>query len=378
MKKVVVAMDSMKGCLDSLSASRAIASGIIGQEAEVEVICVPVADGGEGTAAALAFGNCNCEKQKSQVSGPLGEEIKVEWYYDEESGTAFIDMAAAAGLALVEESKRDPLRASTFGVGELIMEAVGKGARKVMLGLGGSATVDGGLGALQAMGLIEPEALTPKQTTQEETDTFIKKAGKWGIKLELLCDVVAPFTGERGAARVFGPQKGASAEDVEVLEDRLEEIRRKVKESRGIDLNEVPGSGAAGGLAGGLMAFAGGRIVKGASVVLDTIGFDDIIDGADLIITGEGSSDRQTLMGKLPFEILQRGKRKGIPVWLVAGRVSDEDALLDAGFEKIICINSPEIVVKSNTLGQNPMDPKTGKRRLSYVWRTHGPCVPTD
>ena len=372
-----MAMDSMKGCLDSLSASRDIASGIIGQDAEVEVVCVPVADGGEGTAEALAFGNSNCEKEISQVSGPLGEEIKAEWYYDEESGTAFIDMAAAAGLALVEEDKRNPLLTTTYGVGELIMEAIEKGAKKILLGLGGSATVDGGLGALRAMGLIEPKALTPKQTTQKQTYAFIEKNEKGLVELELLCDVSAPFTGESGAARVFGPQKGASAEDVEVLEARLEEIRRMVKESRGIDLNDVPGSGAAGGLAGGLMAVAGGKIVRGASVLLEAIGFDDIIEGADLIITGEGSSDRQTLMGKLPFEILQRGKRKGLPVWLVAGRVSDEEALSEAGFEKIICINSPDIEWRSDTMGQDPMDSSVAARRLSYVWWTHRPCVPT-
>ncbi|MDE5794002.1 MAG: glycerate kinase [Muribaculaceae bacterium] len=369
MRKVVAAMDSMKGCLDSLSASRAIASGIIGQDADIEVVCVPVADGGEGTAEALAFGNSNCEKQVTKVSGPLGEEIMAEWYYDEESGTAFIDMAVAAGLALVEESKRDPLRTTTYGVGELIMEAVEKGAKKILLGLGGSATVDGGVGALSAMGLIEPEALPPKQTIQTETDSISEKIEKGGVELLLLCDVSAPFTGQRGAARVFGPQKGASAEDVEALEARLEEIRSKVKEVRGIDLNDVPGSGAAGGLAGGLMAFAGGKIVKGASVVLDAIGFNDIIEGANLIITGEGSSDQQTLMGKIPYEILQRGKRKDVLVWLVAGRICDCEALLDAGFERIICINSPEIVLRSDTEGQDPMDPEIASRRLGAFYK---------
>ncbi|MDE5814017.1 MAG: glycerate kinase, partial [Muribaculaceae bacterium] len=212
MRKIVVAMDSMKGCLDSLSASRAIALGIIGQEAEGKVICVPVADGGEGTASALAFGKSKVTKLVSKVIGPLGKEIMAEWYMDEDSGTAFIDMASAAGLALVKESDRNPLHATTYGVGELIIEAVGKGANKIMLGLGGSATVDGGLGALSAMGFIEPKALTPKHTTQKQTDAFIEKKEKGGIELELLCDVSAPFTGEGGAARVFGPQKGASAE----------------------------------------------------------------------------------------------------------------------------------------------------------------------
>ena len=342
MRKVVVAMDSMKGCLDSLSASRALAAGISDKNADVEVACVPVADGGEGTAEALIFGNSKFAKQISKVTGPLGKKILAEWYLDEESGIAIMDMAAAAGLDKVDESDRDPLRATTYGVGELITEAVGKGVRKIMLGLGGSATVDGGVGALDAMRFM----------------------GEVDVDLVLLCDVSAPFTGERGAARVFGPQKGASSKDVEVLEKRLEELRRLVKERKGIDLNEVPGSGAAGGLAGGLMAFPGGRIVKGASYVLDAIGFDDFIEGADLIVTGEGRSDRQTLMGKIPYEILQSGKRKNIPVWLVAGCVKDRDALLDAGFEKVVCINSSENAERSGTVGRNPMEPEVAKKRL--------------
>ncbi len=355
MKKVVVGMDSMKGCLDSLSASGALADGVAKQFPEAEVICVPVADGGEGTAAAMAFGNDRFVRQSSLVAGPLGDVVSAEWYLDEETGTAVIDMAAAAGLNLVEESRRNPLVATTYGVGELILEAVSKGAKKNLLGLGGSATVDGGMGAIQAL-------------AQRQTDSVIESLKRGEVELELLCDVEAPFTGERGAARVFGPQKGASAEDVEVLEERLEDIRMMVLESQGIDLNEVPGSGAAGGLAGGLMAFAGGRIVKGAETVLDAIGFDDIIEGADLIITGEGSSDRQTLMGKIPFEILQRGKRKGVPVWLVAGRVSDEETLLQAGFERVICINSPENIERSGTVGMEAMEPEVASKRLRAMY----------
>ncbi len=380
MNKIVVAMDSMKGCLDSLSASLALADGVRCIFPEAEVVVVPVADGGEGTAEALVYEKKNFERISSRVKGPLGMPVDAEWYFDEKDGVAVIDMAAAAGLTLIAEADRDPLRATTYGVGELIIEAVGMGAKRILLGLGGSGTVDGGIGALAAMAGLEPEALTPKQTTHRETGSFKKTFGLVslgdrdfhtgaleGVELMLLCDVEAPFTGERGAARVFGPQKGASAEDVEVLEERLEEIRKIVMERRGIDLNEVPGSGAAGGLAGGLMAFAGGRIVKGAAAVLDAIGFDDIISGADLIITGEGSSDRQTLMGKLPYEILQRGKRHNVPVWLVAGRVEDEDMLLEAGFERVICINTEEVLEISHTVGQNPMDPEVAKTRLSSI-----------
>ncbi len=354
MKRVVVGMDSRKGCLDSLSASKAVATGVAKQFHDAKVICVPVADGGEGTAEAMAYGNDRFIKQTSLVTGPMGEKVSAKWYLDEETGTAVIDMAAAAGLNLVEESRRDPLKATTYGVGELILEAVSKGAKKILLGLAGSATVDGGMGAIQAL-------------TKRQTDSVIESLKRGEIELDLLCDVEAPFTGERGAARVFGPQKGASAEDVEVLEERLEDIRRMALESQGIDLNKVLGSGAAGGLAGGLMALAGGRIVKGAETILDAIGFDDIIEGADLIITGEGSSDRQTLMGKIPFEILQRGKRKGVPVWLMAGRVSDEETLLQAGFERVICINSPENIERSGTPGMEAMEPEVAKTRLSSI-----------
>ncbi len=370
-----MAMDSMKGCLDSLSASHAIASGIISNETDVEVVCVPVADGGEGTAETLAFGKIKFSKQISKVTGPLGLEIKAEWYFDEESSTAFIDMAAAAGLAIVGESQRNPLQTTTYGVGELIKEAVDKGAHKIMLGLGGSATVDGGLGALQALGLrlidserkVMPIPFTGglNQIMDIEASGFL--AENIDIDIFLLCDVSAPFTGLDGAAYVFGPQKGASPSDVHYLETGMDNVRKLIISKTGLDLNDVPGSGAAGGLAGGLMAFAGGKIVKGASVVLDAIGFDDIIEGADLIVTGEGSSDRQTLMGKIPYEILKRGKRKNIPVWLVAGRIADEEALSEAGFEKTICINSPDIARRSNTVGQNQMDPDVASRRLKAL-----------
>ncbi|MDE5793602.1 MAG: glycerate kinase, partial [Muribaculaceae bacterium] len=166
---------------------------------------------------------------------------------------------------------------------------------------------------------------------------------------------------------IFGPQKGASDEDVKILEDGMENIRKLLYKKTGIDLNTKPGSGAAGGAAGGMMALAGGEIKNGASILLDLAGFDDDIEGADLIVTGEGSSDRQTLMGKIPFEILQRGKRKGIPVWLVAGRVADKQALLDAGFERVICINSPDIVARSGTIGKNPMVPEVAARRLASI-----------
>ena len=382
MKKVVVAMDSMKGCLDSLSASKALASGIKGVLDSVEVVCVPVADGGEGTSEALAYGNADLRKITSRVVGPSGRNIDAEWHIDENAGVAFIDMASAAGLALLSEEDRNPLYTTTYGVGQLIMEALGKGAKKVLLGLGGSATVDAGVGACQAMGLVikdkagdvMPAPFVGKMLPDVggfDVCGFLGSGSSF--ELSLLCDVTAPFTGQEGAARVFGPQKGASMNDVEFLESGMENVRKLIADDMGTDLNECAGSGAAGGVAGGLMAFAGGKIERGAPLLLDAIGFDEIIRGADLIITGEGSSDRQTLMGKIPYEILRRGKKWNIPVWLVAGRIADEEALLEAGFERVICINSPEIVARSGTSRQNPMYPETAQRRLASVQISVGP-----
>ncbi len=166
---------------------------------------------------------------------------------------------------------------------------------------------------------------------------------------------------------MFGPQKGADTAGVELLEKGMEKVRKVILRKTAIDLNQFPGSGAAGGAAGSFMTLAGGRIVPGASTLLDLTGFDKDIEDADLIITGEGSSDIQTLMGKIPFEILQRGKHKNVPVWLVAGRIRDREALADAGFEKIICINSPDIVERSATIGKDPMDPDVASRRLGAI-----------
>lgn len=360
MKKIVVAMDSMKGCLSSLDASRSVAVGVMADFPEAYVRYLPVADGGEGTSEALAYESNGYKKICTKVCGPLGEKVSAEWYYDRCGEVAVIDMASAAGITLIEEDDRDPINATTYGVGELIMKAVSLGAKYIYLGLGGSATVDGGMGALMALG---KNASSMALLGDRDFHTIALE----GVELVLLCDVDAPFTGERGAARVFGPQKGASEDEVEILEERLEKIRKMALDSKGIDLNQVPGSGAAGGLAGGLVAFAGAKIMPGAATILDLKNFDRELEDSDLIITGEGRSDAQTLMGKLPYEILRRGMRKGIPVWLVAGRVSDEDALLEAGFERVICINSPDIVERSETIGKDPMAPEIAARRLSSI-----------
>lgn len=350
--KVVVAIDSMKGCLGSLDASRACAEGIRGMISDAEVVTVPVADGGEGTADAIAFSNTLMKRFESRVSGPLGYEVNAEWWLDEENATAYMDMASASGLTLVPEDKRDPMKASTYGVGQLMLCALSMGAKRIVVGMGGSATVDGGIGACNAL----------------------KEYGE-PMEILLACDVKSPYTGLNGAARVFGPQKGASPEEVEALEARLENIRQDVLKKFGLDLNDVPGSGAAGGCAGGLVAYFGAEIKNGARLVLDLIGFDKMLEGAGLIITGEGSADKQTLMGKLPFEILQRGKRMGIPVVMVAGRIADAKALNEAGFAAILDINSKENISRSHTAGKFAMDKETAIARLKSISKDIHDCL---
>lgn len=379
MKKILVAMDSMKGCLDSYKASLWVAVGLQEAYPGSDVVLTPVSDGGEGMTEMIACGRKDIDFCECIVYSPIGDKIKAAWLMinNTEGKCAYIDFASAGGLTLVAEERRNPLNTTSYGVGQIIKDALKKGIRDIKLGLGGSATVDAGLGALQALGLrlLDPKGKDLPRPFKGEmladisdieiTESFKRKTAD--LKLTLLSDVEAPFTGETGAAHIFGPQKGASKSDVEILENGMEHLRRLIVEKTGIDLNAYPGSGAAGGAAGGLMAFAGGIIKKGASTLLDLTGFDDNLEDVDLIVTGEGSSDSQTLMGKIPYEILMHGKRKNIPVWLVAGRIRDREALLKAGFEKIFCINSPDIVHRSGTLACNPMDPDVAAKRLSSI-----------
>ena len=399
MKKVLVAMDSMKGCLSSYYASLYVAGGLEDTCRDVKALYLPVSDGGEGMVDMVANGLRSGEYCYCKVIGPLSDDIEARWYgYKDNSGRhACMEFAAASGLTLIEKECRNPLHTSSYGVGQMIKDALKAGIHDIKLGLGGSATVDAGLGALQALGLRLLDAKgkeLPRPFTGgmlsyvadvEFTESFKDKIAN--LKLTLLCDVDAPFTGDKGATRVFGPQKGADEEVVQLLEEGMEHIRKLIIDKTGIDLNHVPGSGAAGGAGGGLVALADARIKKGASTLLDIIGFDKELVGIDLIVTGEGSSDRQTLMGKIPYEILQRGKRNNIPVWLVAGRVADEEALSNAGFERIICINSPDIVWRSNTMGKNPMDPYVAAERLCAIFKagilhdevgTHEPHILLD
>ena len=308
MRKIVIACDSYKGCLSSSDVANAAAHGVAEVYPDCEVVKLAVADGGEGTVEALVD-TLGGHLEWAEVSDPLGRPVRAA--YGVAGDLAIIESAAACGLTLLTKEERNPLVTSTKGLGELIMAAIDKGCKKFLIGLGGSATNDGGMGMIRAEGFLEKTK---------------------GMKFTVACDVDTPYIGEHGASRVFGPQKGASEQDVEVLEERLRGYALTILKETGVDVRDMAGAGAAGGLGGAFCAYLGAELKRGVDLVLDQIDFDSKIRGADLVITGEGCSDYQTLKGKTASGVLERAKRQGIPVALVSGAVRDEQMLRDGGF----------------------------------------------
>lgn len=308
MRKIVIACDSYKGCLSSSDVANAAAHGMAEVYPDCEVVKLAVADGGEGTVEALVD-TLGGHLEWAEVSDPLGRPVRAA--YGVAGDLAIIESAAACGLTLLTKEERNPLVTSTKGLGELIMAAIDKGCRKFLIGLGGTATNDGGMGMIRAEGFLEKTK---------------------GMKFTVACDVDTPYIGEHGASRVFGPQKGASEQDVEILEERLGGYALTILKETGVDVRDMAGAGAAGGLGGAFRAYLGAELKRGVDLVLDQIDFDSKVKGADLVITGEGCSDYQTLKGKTASGVLERAKRQGIPVALVSGAVRDEQMLRDGGF----------------------------------------------
>lgn len=336
--KIVVATDSYKGCLSSLEAASCVSFGLSGIYPEADIVNVSMADGGEGLVDALCGPLC-AHKVKTVVSDPLGRPVEAE--YALTGKTAVIEVAAACGLHHVLHmdgngvpvDERDPLRASTRGVGELILDAVHRGCRDFIIGLGGSATNDGGRGMMECL-----------RESTESLDT---------LKFTVACDVDATFIGPRGASRVFAPQKGASPMDVEQLESSLEKYAGEIYAATGVDVRYMPGAGAAGGLGGAFAAWLGAELRSGVDIVLDAVGFDDVIKDADLIITGEGRSDAQTAMGKTVSGVLCRAKSAGVPVVLMSGAIEDCPELGSMGFAQMIAVTPQGMDIEQALMPEN-------------------------
>lgn len=338
--KIVIASDSFKGSMSSLDVATAASAGVIEVYPDSEIVSVNVADGGEGTVEAIvdALGG---EIIKVQVSDPLGR--KIETSYGIAGETAILEMAAASGLPLLTAEERNPWATSTLGTGEMIMDAIARGCRKFLVGIGGSATNDAGVGMLQAMGFRFYDA-NGELITQgcggmlgsiARIDDSLVSAAVKESQFTVACDVDTPFCGPEGAAPVFAPQKGADAEMVKRLDEGMASLAKVIADKYAIDIVPVAGAGAAGGMGGAFRAFLGATLKKGIDMVLDAIDFDTTIQGANLIITGEGKVDFQTAKGKTAAGVLNRAKQQHIPVVAIGGCVEMCDSLVQMGFAGI-------------------------------------------
>ncbi len=351
--KIVVAPDSFKGSLSASEVVSLCSEAIRDIFPETEIVDLPLADGGEGTVDVLknSFGG---HLVNLEVEGPLGEKVLARYLLSEDGMEAVMEMAQASGLCLLSPEERDPLLASTYGVGEMIMDAVDRGCRKIFMGIGGSATNDGGMGMLRALGFRffdkDGKELQGRGMDLEKVvriDSSDINRGIRGVEFVVACDVDNPLVGERGASFVFAPQKGADHGMVLRLDRGMRNFAEVIKRELGMDVGLMPGAGAAGGLGGAFAAFLGGRLRSGIDMVLDAVGFDEKIKGADLILTGEGSIDRQSLMGKVLSGVLKRAKNQNVPLVAVSGQVKDSEELNMAGFAAVFPIENGPVSLET-------------------------------
>ncbi|ADO82264.1 glycerate kinase [Ilyobacter polytropus] len=343
--KVVIAVDSFKGSLSSLELGQLIENGIKKIYENAEVKKVPVADGGEGTVDALVEGTKG-QFVDVKVHDPFMRLIDAK-YGIMGNNVAVIEMAEASGLPLLKPEERDLRKATTYGTGELIKDAIEKGCREFIIGIGGSATNDAGLGMMQALGYKfldkDGELLGYGGEIMgkvAEIDSSGTMDGLNKCRFSVACDVDNPFYGPKGAAHVYSRQKGADDETVEYLDLSLQKLALTLKEKTGKDISDIPGAGAAGGLGGGFVAFLDGELKPGIDIILQEVGLAESIEGADFVITGEGRIDFQSVMGKAPMGVSKMSRDKGIPVIAIAGCVADDagamhDHGLDAFFSTI-------------------------------------------
>jgi len=349
MKRIILAPDSFKGSVTATEACEAIARGIRQVLPEVEIVSLPMADGGEGTVDALVAATGGTRRQ-APVRGPLGEDILAVYGMLGETGTrtAIIEMAASSGLPLVPPDQRNPLNTTTYGLGELILDALAQGCKKILLGLGGSATNDGGCGMAQALG---SRFYNPAGT---EIDTYI--TGRLigaisrvdcaelrevirGVEFVAACDVTNPLLGENGASYTYGPQKGATPEIVRELDANLAHVYDLIEAETGEQVRNISGAGAAGGLGAAVLSFLNAKLERGIELVMRESGFAEKITGADLIITGEGRIDKTSAQGKTLSGIAAAASLRNIPVIALAGSVEEGTALAqEIGLDAIIPI----------------------------------------
>ena len=364
--KVVVAIDSLKGSLTSLEAGNAIREGVLRADPEAEVIVRPLADGGEGTVEALTIG-MGGQLERVLVTGPLGRPVECAYGILPGRGLGIVEMSGAAGITLVPEAELNPMNATTYGVGEVIRDAIAKGCRHFLIGIGGSATNDGGIGMLQALGfglLNEngaPVAFGAKGLEELRTitaDHVVPELRECTFRVA--CDVTNPLCGERGASAVYGPQKGASPADILQMDKWLAAYAALAKGFNGDADPDDPGSGAAGGLGFAFRTFLNAALDSGIKIVLEETHLADFVRDADVVVTGEGKMDAQTCMGKAPVGVATIAKQFGKPVVAFAGVVTpDAGAVNGSGIDAFFPI------LRSVVSRQEAMDGANARKNMA-------------
>ena len=364
--KVVVAIDSFKGSLTSIEAGMAAKEGILKAHPDADVIVKPLADGGEGTTDALITG-LGGERIDLTVTGPFGTPVNAHYGYLAEKNTAIIEMAAAAGIILVKESEKNPLTATTYGVGEMILHAINKGIRNFIIGIGGSATNDGGIGMLKALGFTFLDK--DGQDTGEGGQALAKVAS---VRLsdnavllsqcnfKIACDVTNPLCGFQGATYIYGPQKGVTSEMLPVLDAGMENYAKVTSQTIGKDNMNASGAGAAGGLGFAFLSYLNGELTPGIQLILNAVHLEDEMKNADVVVTGEGRLDHQTAMGKAPVGVAKLGKKYGAKTVAFAGSVTKEAvACNEAGIDAFFPI------VRGISTLEEAMDPDNAKSNMT-------------
>jgi glycerate kinase len=358
--RILIAPDKFKGSLNAREVAENIAAGLREVLPESKIDIVPMADGGEGTAEVVcdALGG---KWVKCGAHDPIGREIEARYAYIDNRKLAVMEMSEAAGMRRLSESERDPLRANTFGVGEMILAAANRGAREIVIGLGGSVTNDGGVGMARALGFrffgehppLPGSGAAGEQEYEQELSRIVKlewieKPKNLALpKMVAAVDVRNPLLGENGATRVFGPQKGATENKIDILERALTKLADVVSKDLKVNYRDEPGAGAAGGLGFGLMSFCGAVIKPGFDVVAESVGLESKMEDVDVVITGEGSLDRQTLEGKTPAGVAQLARKLGKRVFAIVGRAS-EDRQVRELFDEVYVTTRPGMSEKES------------------------------
>lgn len=373
--KIVIAPDSFKDSLSAEGVATAIALGLAEVWPQAQLVKCPMADGGEGTVESV-LAACDGQLRSTRVQGPFGTAVDAHWGWLPESHTAIIEMAEASGLQLVPVGKRDACTSSTVGTGELIRAALDAGARRIILAIGGSATNDAGAGALQALGLrlldedgqpLIPGGLALARLAHIDLSELDLRLAQ--VRFEIAADVNNPLCGPQGASAIFGPQKGATPEQVQQLDQALGHFARLCAQILAKDVSEEPGSGAAGGLGFAAKAFFGAQFRPGVEVVAELVGLADAVRDADLVITGEGRFDAQTLRGKTPFGVARIAHQHGVPVIVIAGTLGEGyQQMYEHGVDAAFAL-TPGPMSLEQACAEAPRLLRDRARDIARVWR---------